>query len=179
MPAQLFFSYSHKDEKLRDRLEVHLSALQREGLISEWHDRKIGAGTEWKNAIDDNLKAASIILLLVSADFLASDYCYDVELKYAMERHQKSQARVIPVILQPCDWNTSIFARLQALPKNVKPVTDWKNRNSAFLNVVEGIRKTLQDMGISRSRDGKSAEKQPLSPQLGAALHQPPRSPES
>lgn len=174
IPANLFYSYSHKDEKLRDRLEVHLTTLKREGLISGWHDRKIGAGTEWKDAIDDNLKAASIILLLVSADFLASDYCYDVELKYAMESHQKGQARVIPVILQPCDWNTSIFAKLQALPKNAKPVIKWKPRDDGFLNVVEGIRKALQDMGISGSR----AEKQPFSPPSGVALHQPPRSPE-
>jgi tetratricopeptide (TPR) repeat protein len=151
VPAQLFYSYSHKDEKLRDRLEVHLSALKREGLISGWHDRKIGAGTEWKDAIDDNLKAASIILLLVSADFLASDYCYDVELKYAMDRHQKSQARVIPVILQPCDWNTSIFAKLQALPTNGKAVTKWQNRNDAFVNIASGIRNILKEVGSGGS----------------------------
>jgi len=149
-PAQLFYSYSHKDEKLRDRLEVHLSALKREGLISGWHDRKIGAGTEWKDAIDDNLKAASIILLLVSADFLASDYCYDVELKYAMERHEQGNARVIPVILQPCDWQTSPFAKLQALPKDAKPVTKWPNRNSAFVDIAAGIRKALKDLGNGR-----------------------------
>src|SRR5689334_19666079 len=104
------------DEKLRDRLEVHLSALKREGLISGWHDRKIGAGTEWKDAIDDNLKAANIILLLISADFLASDYCYDVELRHAMEQHEQGNARVIPVILRPCDWKKTIFAKLQPLP---------------------------------------------------------------
>ena len=143
VPAQLFYSYSHKDEKLRDRLKVHLSALKREGIISGWHDRKIGAGTEWKDAIDDNLRSANIILLLVSADFLASDYCYDVELKYAMDRHEKGQARVIPVILQPCDWKTTIFAKLQALPTNGRPVITWKNRDEAFLNVVEGIRRAL------------------------------------
>lgn len=145
--AQLFYSYSHKDEKLRERLEVHLAALKREGLISSWHDRKIGAGTEWKDAIDDHLKATNIILLLISADFLASDYCYDVELRYAMERHQKGEARVIPVILQPCDWHTSSFANLQALPKDGKPITKWPNRNDAFVNIAAGIRKALDDMG--------------------------------
>jgi hypothetical protein len=170
VPAQLFYSYSHKDEKLRDRLEVHLSALKREGLISGWHDRKIGAGTEWKNAIDDNLKAASIILLLVSPDFLASDYCYDVELKFAMEQHEKGQARVIPVILQPCDWNTSIFAKLQALPKDAKPITKWDNRNDAFLNVVKGIREALGGVG----HGGPSAA---ISPPALNALHQLPAPP--
>jgi tetratricopeptide (TPR) repeat protein len=179
VPAQLFYSYSHKDEKLRDRLEVHLAALRREGLISGWHDRKIGAGTEWKEAIDDNLKAASIILLLVSADFLASDYCYDVELKYAMQQHEKGQARVIPVILQPCDWNKSIFAKLQALPKDAKPVSKWNNRNDAFLNVVEGIRKALDELG----HGGSSApvENPPDAPAISVpvlnALHQLPTPP--
>jgi tetratricopeptide (TPR) repeat protein len=189
-PAQLFYSYSHKDEKLRDRLEVHLSALKREGLISGWHDRKIGAGTEWKDAIDDNLKAATIILLLVSADFLASDYCYDVELKYAMERHEDGEARVIPVILQPCDWNTSIFAKLQALPKDAKPVTDWKNRNSAFVNVAAGIREALKDLGNGSSPEAMtkpvdaapalamSEPQQSFSPVLAlSALHQLPAPP--
>jgi len=179
VPAQLFYSYSHKDEKLRDRLEVHLAALRREGLISGWHDRKIGAGTEWKDAIDDNLKAASIILLLVSADFLASDYCYDIELKYAMQQHEKGQARVIPVILQPCDWNKSIFAKLQALPKDAKPVTKWNNRNDAFLNVVEGIRKALNELG----HGGSSAtfEETPAASAIPVpvinALHQLPTPP--
>jgi tetratricopeptide (TPR) repeat protein len=175
-PAQLFYSYSHKDEKLRDRLEVHLSALKREGLISGWHDRKIGAGTEWKDAIDDNLKAASIVLLLVSADFLASDYCYDVELKYAMERHQKGQARVIPVILRPCDWKTMSFAKLQALPTDGRPVTDWKTRDDAFLNVVEGIRKALKEMGHGGS--SFAIEKTPAIPvPILNALHQLPTPP--
>ena len=145
-PAQLFYSYSHKDERFREQLETHLSILRRQRLISEWHDRKIDAGTEWKDAIDDHLKAASIILLLVTADFLASDYCYDVELRYAMERHQKGKARVIPVILQPCDWQTSSLAGLQALPKDGKPVTKWQNRNDAWLNVAQGIRAVLYAM---------------------------------
>jgi tetratricopeptide (TPR) repeat protein len=146
-PAQLFYSYSHKDEKLLERLVAHLSALKRDGLISGWHDRKIGAGTEWKGAIDEHLKAADIILLLVSADFLASDYCYDIELKYAMERHHKGEARVIPVILQPCEWETAPFAKLQALPKGGKAATKWPNRNDAFVNVAAGIRKALKEMG--------------------------------
>ena len=183
--AQLFYSYAHKDEKLRDRLEVHLAALKREGLISGWHDRKIGAGTEWKNAIDDHLKAASIILLLVSADFLASDYCYDVELRYAMERHQKGKARVIPVILQPCDWHTSAFASLQAVPKDGKPVTKWPNRNDAFVNVAAGIRKALEGLshGVSPATPPKQTAASttssitPAFPPMINALHGLPAPP--
>src|SRR5690349_10195100 len=96
-PISLFYSYSHKDEALRKRLETHLSLLQNEGVISGWHDRRIAAGTEWDGAISENLDNAGIILLLVSADFLASRYCRDVEIKRAMERHEAGTARVIPV----------------------------------------------------------------------------------
>src|SRR3954471_1709733 len=106
-PISLFYSYSHKDEALRDELETHLSLLKRQGVIAGWHDRRIEAGTEWAGAIDKNLEEAGIILLLVSADFLASPYCWDVEVRRAMERHEAGTARVIPVILRPVDWHSA------------------------------------------------------------------------
>lgn len=99
--ASIFFSYSHKDEALRNELETHLAMLKREGLITSWHDRKIVAGDELSGAIDAKLNSAAIILLLISPDFLASAYCYDIEVKQAMERHREGAARVIPVILIP------------------------------------------------------------------------------
>src|SRR3712207_2148150 len=94
-PMSLFYSYSHKDETLRDKLETHLSLLQTQEVISGWHDRRIEAGTEWDGAISRHLEDAGIILLLVSADFLASRYCRDVEIARAMERHEAGTARVI------------------------------------------------------------------------------------
>lgn len=126
-PIQLFYSYSHKDEKLRDKLETHLALLKRQSVIASWHDRKIGAGQEWANQINEYLNSAQIILLLVSSDFLASDYCYDIELKRAMERHKAGEARVIPIILRPCDWQSAPIGGLQALPRDAKPITDWTN----------------------------------------------------
>ncbi len=145
---QLFYSYSHKDERLRDILDVHLSLLQRQDLIAGWHDRKIGAGQEWAGQINEHLEAARVILLLISADFIASSYCYDVELTRAMERHESGHARVIPVILRPCDWHSAPFARLQALPTDGKAITSWSNRDEAFLNVTQGIRKVLSQMSL-------------------------------
>lgn len=145
-PVEVFFSYSHKDEGLRDELEKHLSTLKREGVIAGWHDRKIGVGKEWKGEIDTYLNRAHIVLLLVSPDFLASDYCYDVEMKRAMERHEAGEARVIPVILRPCDWESTLFSKLQALPKDVVPVTSWPNRDEAFLNVAQGIRAAVEGL---------------------------------
>jgi hypothetical protein len=141
--ATLFFSYSHKDEDLRDQLEVHLSMLKREGLIDAWHDRKIPAGDEFDRSIDDKLEAADVILLLVSADFLASAYCFDVEVHRAMQRHQDGSARVIPVILRPCDWHNAPFGQLLAAPKDGKPVTRWTDRDEAFVDVVRQIRAAL------------------------------------
>lgn len=141
--ASLFFSYSHKDESLRNELEVHLAMLKREGAIDAWHDRKILAGDELDGAINEKLEVADVILLLVSPDFLASAYCYDVEVKRAMERHETGSARVIAAILRPCDWHGTPFAKLLVTPTDGKPVTKWPDRDDAFLDVVNQIRKAL------------------------------------
>lgn len=149
--VRLFYSYSHKDEVHRKKLKNHLAVLRRRGLISEWHDREITAGTEWKGEIDENLELAQVILLLISDDFLGSDYCYDIEMKRALERHEVREARVIPVILRDCDWKTAEFSKLQALPKDGKPVTSWRNRDEAYLDVAKGIRKVVEEL-THRSR---------------------------
>jgi len=153
-PVELFFSYSHKDEKLRDKLEPHLAMLKRDKVIKSWHDRKISAGTEWAKAIDDHLNSADIILLLISADFLASDYCYDLEMTRAMERHEAGEARVIPIILKAVDnWYGAPFGKLQAFPKDAKPVIQWKPQNDAFVNIAQGIRQAAMEMAaILQSR---------------------------
>src|SRR5262245_2305666 len=143
---EVLFSYAHEDEKLRDELVKHLSLLQRQGVITAWHDRKITAGTEWAGAIDAHLQSAQIILMLVSADFMASDYCYDVEMQRAMARHEAKEARVIPVILRPVDWQDAPFGKLQALPTDGKPITNWLNQDDAFVNVARGIRAVAQEL---------------------------------
>ena len=145
-PIEVFYSYSHKDEELRERLETHLKLLQRQGVIKGWHDRLISAGTEWAGQIDHYLESSQIILLLISADFLASDYCYDKEMKRALERHEAGEARVIPIILRPVDWKGAPFSHLQALPKDAKPLTQWPDRDAAFTNIAEGIRKVAEEL---------------------------------
>ncbi|MEH2242289.1 toll/interleukin-1 receptor domain-containing protein [Nostoc sp.] len=112
MPSlKLFFSYSHKDKALRDELAKHLSTLRRQGVISSWHDHKILPGEEWDHQINDNLNTADIILLLVSSDFIASDYCWDIEVNKAIERHNAKEARVIPVILGSVDWSGALLGK--------------------------------------------------------------------
>jgi hypothetical protein len=152
-PAEVFISYAHEDARLRQQLETHLKLLQRDGLISTWHDQQIGAGTEWRGQIDAHLNSAKVILLLISADFLASDYCYDVEMRRAMERHEARAARVIPVILRPVDnWQQAPFGKLQALPQGGKPITDWRSRDRALAEVATGIRAAIADLGHTRPR---------------------------
>ena len=124
-------------------LQKHLSALQHQGLIEPWHDRRIKAGDEFDNVIDKQLNEADIILLLVSSDFIASRYCYEIEMKRALGRHHAGQARVIPVILRPCDWSDTPFEKLLAAPKNGKAVKLWPDIDEAFLDVVRHIKGAL------------------------------------
>ena len=142
---EVFFSYAHEDEVLRDELAKHLSLLQNQGIITGWHDRQIPAGTEWADTIDAHLDSALIILLLISADFMASKYCYGIEMKRAMERHEAGQARVIPIILRAVDWHSAPFGRLQALPKDALAVTSWANPDEAFADIARGIRSIAEE----------------------------------
>jgi hypothetical protein len=148
VPLKVFYSYSHKDERFRDQLETHLSLLRRQQLIEEWHDRMIGAGDDWEPEIDQHLLEADIVLLLISPDFLASDYCYDKEMKAALERHQRGESRVLPIVLRPVDWLSppSPIGHLQALPADGKPVVDFRKRDSAWLEVTNGIRRVVAEM---------------------------------
>lgn len=169
--ANVFFSYSHKDEALRDELEVHLAMLKREGAISAWHDRKILAGDELSGQIHARLSDAQVILLLVSPDFLASAYCHDVEVKRAMELHAEGRARVIPVILRYCDWqNSAPFAKLLAVPTDGKPIVKWPDRDEAWLNVVQQLRAALP-----KPAEASAAVRNP-SQLLQAARAEAPRS---
>lgn len=147
--ANIFFSYSHKDEELRNELEVHLSMLKRQGLISTWHDRRIGAGKDIHSSISDKLESSNIVLLLVSANFLASDYCYDNELKRALEKDREGTARVIPVILHPCDWKSSPFGSLRATPLDGKPVSMFANQAEALTQIAKDIRCAIEEIGNS------------------------------
>jgi hypothetical protein len=147
---KLFYSYSSADEVLRTELEKHLTLLKREGVIETWSFRNIDAGTEWKKSIDSNLESATIVLLLISADFIASDYCWDIEMKRALERHESGDALVVPVILKPCDWKTAPFAKLQGLPEDARPVTNWRPRDRAWTNVVAGLRRVIQQANRSK-----------------------------
>lgn len=157
-----FISYAHEDEELRDKFVRALSQLQRDGLIEGWDDRGIAAGADWAGVIDERLRTAELIVLLVSNDFLASDYCNEIELATALERHRTGDARVVPLILRPCDWESSRFGKLQALPRDGKPVIDWKTEDHGFLNAVRGLRLVSVEFQKSRKLDDREQSRQPL-----------------
>ncbi len=152
-PIRIFYSYAHEDEPLRKELEKHLSSLKRQELITDWHDRDISAGAEWASEIDSNLNTAQIILLLISADFLASDYCYGIEMKRALERHDAHDACVIPIIARPVSMKGTPFSKLQALPTDGKAITKWSQRDEAFVDIVQGIRKVVDEMHASQAKN--------------------------
>src|SRR6266498_3731759 len=166
---EVFFSYSHKDETLCDELNTHLAALKRQGAIKNWTDRRITAGDEWRDKIERHLDSADLILLLISANFLNSDFCYEIEMSRALLRHESGDARIIPVIVRPVDLQGLPIGKIQALPKDGKPVTSWPNRDDAWLNVAQGIRKTIEEMA------GRKAQRIRESGFLPAAIPRPPR----
>jgi hypothetical protein len=159
----LFYSYAHEDEHLREQLETHLSLLRRQGLIVEWHDRKIAPGTDWEQAIDTHLMTAQIILLLISPDFLASDYCYGRELHQALKQQEAGGAILIPLLVRPVDWQSASFAHLQYLPRNGKPVTSWRDRDEAFSTVARELRTIIEEIPLTAgSADSSRTFQAPL-----------------
>jgi TIR domain/Type I restriction modification DNA specificity domain len=131
-------------------LEKHLGIMKRQDQITVWYDQDISAGKQWKDEIDSHLNTANIILLLISPDFMNSDYCYSVEMQRALQRHKDGDARVIPVLLRPVDWENAPFSKLQVLPTNSIPVNSWNKLDDAFVNVAREIRKVVQDLLIDQ-----------------------------
>jgi TIR domain len=168
-PVRVFYSYSHADARMLERLRKHLAILRRHGLISEWHDRDIEAGAEWRDEIARELDEADLILLLVSADFLASDFCYEEEMVRAIARADRAEATVIGVMLRPVDgWNLTPFARFQIVPRNARPITQWASADEAYSDVAASIRSVIEQ----RLR-GRSEEPPVLHPDLPSAAPLP------
>ena len=152
-PVTLFYSYSHKDADLREELDGHLKILERRGMLQAWHDRKIEASAIWDKEIDKHLRNAELVLLLVSKDFVASDYIWSKEVTIAMERHERGEARVVPILVRAVDIqpDDAPFMELQGLPSDLRPVTSWPNRDEAWTNVAKGLRALVQEIQSTRN----------------------------
>lgn len=142
--AEIFLLYSHEDEDLKEQFLKHMAILRRSQQALIWHDRDIGGGEEIQKQVDKRLASANIILMLISASFIASDYCYSEMMQMAMQRHERNEVRVIPIIIKPVDWDGTPFDKLQVLPRNKTPVNQWTNRDEAWLEVVLGIKNVLK-----------------------------------
>jgi TIR domain len=151
-PIRIFFSYAHEDEKFRKELEKHLSFLKRSKKIIGWHDRRISPGANWEQEINDNIDQAQVILMLISPDFINSDYCYETESIRALEKHNKGEALVIPIIIRPCLWRETPFQSLQALPTDGVPVSTSSNPDEAWLNVAQGLLEVVNER-IKKNED--------------------------
>ncbi|GCE10818.1 toll/interleukin-1 receptor domain-containing protein [Tengunoibacter tsumagoiensis] len=143
--VKVFYSYSHKDEDLREELQTHLALMRRQQIIAEWHDRALLAGDTWPDEIDEHLETADVILLLISANFIASEYCYGKEMKRALERREAGEALVIPIYLKSTDMKGAPFASIQGVPRDQIPVVSsrWHHRDEAWLHVTKALRAAI------------------------------------
>jgi hypothetical protein len=141
---EIFFSFANEDEELMHAVRKQLVIFDRQKRIVKWYDRKLLPGKSWKGEIDHHINYAGIVLLFVSPDFFESDYCYEVELAQALKQHKEGRTVVIPVIVRPCAWHTASFASFQALPRDGKPISRWKNKDEACLDVANGIMKVVE-----------------------------------
>ena len=148
-PVEVFCSYAHNDHNFYSKLTKHLSLLKRQGLIDTWYDHMIEPGSEWRIELKSRLDNAGLVLLLISADFIASDYCYGIEMTCAVERHNAGNAKVIPILIKPADWKSAPFGKLQVLPKNGKAVSIWKSRDAAYAEIAQAIRHLVERHGGS------------------------------
>ncbi|MDH1610856.1 toll/interleukin-1 receptor domain-containing protein [Klebsiella aerogenes] len=164
--ATLVFSYSHADEALRNELEKHLSPLKRAGKITTWHDRCIVPGQEFERQIDQYFSEADIILLLISSDFIASDYCYQVEMTNALERHKRGEAVVIPVILRECAWHQLSFGSIMAATVDGKPITRFASHDEGYVQVVDAVSRAITNL------EAKKPQQNIPSPALGSLAFQ-------
>ena len=150
--VELFYSYAHRDAELCEELRMHLTALKRSGLIRDWYDHMIKPGSEWSVEIQEAMERAGIILLLVSAHFVASNYITNVEVPFALKRHRSGQARVIPILLRAYAWHDLPYASLQWLPSGVLAVTSWDNQDEAFSDIAGRLRELFTTSACEKSQ---------------------------
>jgi tetratricopeptide (TPR) repeat protein len=151
VPLEVFCCYAREDQEMLEHLKKHLMPLQRQSQITVWSDTDLNAGVEWEKELHQHLESADIILLLISPDFIASDYCYSTEMNRAIERHEQGSTQVIPLLLRPVHWDSAPFAQLQVIPTNAEPVTKWSNRDDAFHDTAKHVNRVVTEIKIRRT----------------------------
>ncbi len=172
--CRVFCSYAHHDEDLKKALESHLAPLVQSGAIANfWSDKKLTAGTEIDSKVREELERSHIILLLLSPEFIESNYCYHVEAQLAMDRHERGEARVVPVLLRPVFWQDTPMRKYLALPKDGRPITSWPNRDEGFLNVVSEIDRVIKEVMANPSMNPQPNQDSGLPSFPREVLHAP------
>jgi hypothetical protein len=169
---RVFYSYSPQDEALRDKLDMHLALLAREGLVESWHAQAIPPDTNGASAIGEYLEAADLILFLVSDSFLGSSHYWRTETQRAVERHMAGEAMIMPIVLSPCDWANTPFSGLPVLPSDALAVTRWSSREEAWAYIAQALRREMMSF---QSRGSSSINSLAASRRALPAdhLHQP------
>lgn len=142
---KIFISYAHKDEELKKQFETHLSGLKRQNVVDVWDDRQVLIGEKWDEKIKNKLLTSDIVIFLISSDFLASEYINEVEIKETILRHKNNEVLIAPIFLRPCDFESSILSGFQGVPRDAKFITTWSDKDSAFLEVINELKKLINE----------------------------------
>jgi len=139
--TNIFIAYAKADENILELLRKHLTSLERTEGVTIWYDGKIDLGKEWLEETEKAMANADIILLLVSADFIASDFCYEHQMKQALELHAADKASVIPVIIRDCAWENAPFSQLKVLPLNGVHSTSsvWDTEDEPYVEIARAL----------------------------------------
>jgi len=140
---KLFISYAHADEKQKNRFVQLLNELTINGLLEEWSDQKLTPGLKWDKEIKRKLEESQIVLFLITESFFQSDYINDVEIKNTIDRYNKNEVLIVPIILDECNFKCSALKEYQALPKNAQPISSWNSEIEAWLDVIAGLKRSI------------------------------------
>lgn len=179
MPVDLFISYSSADRDALTRLRTHLRPLEREGLITPWSDRLLLVGDKFDERIKAELRKARLIAMILSPDFLASEYVNDVELEIAVQRHQEGTARIIPIVYRQCRWRNTPLGHLQATPTDGRPVlsASWTDKDEAWNVVTDDVARAVSSLSDPLDRSDETVKVVEMRPVDGAASSTPSRYP--
>jgi hypothetical protein len=142
----LFLSYAHEDRDIVAELRKHLAPLQHEQIVTDWYDLELMPGDDWDREILSQLASSDLVIVMISADFLASNYAYGRELRLALNLHDQERVHLLPVIGRNCKWQNLPFARLQVLPEGAVAINSWQSRDDAFVSVVLGVERVAREI---------------------------------
>lgn len=154
---RIFTSYCHRDEAFKTELDKHLTPLLLQGRVEGWNDRHIRAGAPLYEAIRDNIRAADIVLMLISADYVSSKACQD-EMTIALERSATKQSLAIPIVVRACDWTGLPIGQLLSANRDGLPINSAADGDVAWYEVVMAIKQILNDWDVESAQENEAGD---------------------